>query len=223
MFIKSIIDTIEKKGTVTVIAANSYGSGEEVFTLSLSEWRKFSKSFTLHEQDEVTEEMYDLLKEAAERTSCLITAARLLSASDKSSRSLERKLKEKGFSAEATSHAVNILKKKGYLNEEESCKNYALSAVRSKHYGKRRIVEYLVSHGYHTDDANAAADGIPDENYRAALIYNIERKCPDIASLTRAEQQKKIAALIRLGFSAGEVIDEIKELTKKTKKNQSQT
>lgn len=215
MFIKLIIDLIEKNGTVSITAANSMGSGEEVFTLSAGEWKRMCKSLGRipAELDEIDEELYDLMKAADERTSCLTTAARMLSSSDKSARSLQRKLREKGFSEDAAVHAIEMLKKKGYLNEDESCRSYAISAVRSKHYGKRRIVEYLVSHGYSTNAAKNAAEEIPDEDYRDALIYNIRKKCPDIVSLPRPEQQKKIAALIRLGFTAGEIYKVINNLT----------
>ncbi len=213
MFIKSIIDLIEKNGTVTVIAANSMGSGEEIFTLSAGEWKRLCRSLSKipAELDEVTEELYDLMKAADERTSCLTTAARMLSSSDKSAKTLTRRLREKGFSENAASHAVGLLMKKGYLNEDESCRSYALTAVRTKHYGKRRIVEYLVSHGYPTDAAKNAAEEIPDEDYRDALLYNIEHKCPDIAEMPRAKQQKKIAALVRLGFTPGEIFNVIRK------------
>lgn len=216
MFIKSIIDLIEKSGTVMITAANSFGSGEEIFTLSASEWRRLCKAVgrTPAEDDEVTEELYDALKSADERTSCLMTAARMLSSSDKSARSIEQKLKAKKFSGEAIGNTIALLKKKGYLNEDEACRNYAVSAVRSKHYGRRRIIEYLISHGYPTEAAKNAADEIPDEDYRDALRYNIEKKCPDIGDIPGSECQKKIAALTRLGFSIGEILDEIKEIRK---------
>ena len=135
----------------------------------------------------------------------------MLSSSDKSAKTLSRRLREKGFSESAAAHSLRLLTEKGYLNEDESCRSYAISAVRSKHYGRRRIVEYLVSHGYPTDAAKHAADGIPDEDYRDALVYNIEKKCPDLAELPRAEQQKKIAALVRLGFTPGEIFDAIRK------------
>lgn len=214
MFIKSIVDLIEKNGTVIITAANSFGSGEEIFTLSFSEWKKLCGSLdhVPEEGDEVPEDLYDLLKSADERTSCLMTAARFLTCSDKSAKLIGRKLKEKKFSPESIDRTIAILKKKGYLNEDEACLRYAQSAVRTKHYGKRRIVEYLVAHGYPTDAAKAAADEIPDEEYCGALKYNIEKKCPDIARLTVQERQKKIAVLTRLGFSVGEILDVIKEL-----------
>lgn len=217
MFIKSITDLIEKNGVVLITAANSFGSGEEVFTLSASEWRKLCKVLgrSPTEEDEVTEKLYDAMKSADERTACLMTAARMLSSSDKSAKSIGHKLKEKKFSAEAIDYTIDVLRKKGYLNEDETCLRYALSAVRSKHYGRRRIVEYLISHGYPAESAKAAADEVSEEDYRDALRYNIEKKCPDIADLPGAERQKKIAALTRLGFSVGEILGEIKEIRKK--------
>ena len=66
------------------------------------------------------------------------------------------------------------------------------------------VVEYVLEklRGY---------DFVNDEEYAEALRYNIEKKCPDFHSLDRNEAQKRINALMRLGFSAGEIIAELKK------------
>ncbi len=212
MFIKSIIVTPES-GTVTVLIANEMGNGEECLILSVGEWRRMCKrvEHTPKELDEVTEKLYDELHLSAEKTAALHEAARILSAGDKSAREIRFKLTKKGFSAESADHAVQFLEKKGYLNEEQSCIRIAESAVRSKHYGKRRIIEYLRSHGYSAEASRAAADAIPDEDYREALRYQMTRKYPHANELSRDDRQKMIAAMMRQGFTAGEVIALLKD------------
>lgn len=212
MFVKSILETAEN-GTVAVIIANETGTGEECLLLSLGEWKRMIKSLArpVRELDCVDEELYDALHLSAEKTAALREAARILSSGDKSEREIRRKLTQKGFSAEACDHAVRFLTAKGYLCEEDACMRIAQAAVRSKHHGKRRIVEYLCAHGYGSSAAKAAAESVPAEDYRDALAYQMEKKYPDGDALTGSERQKMIAAMMRQGFSAGEITEYLKE------------
>lgn len=212
MFVKSIADNPDN-GTVAVIIANEMGTGEECLILSLGEWKRMLKSLgrAIQELDPVDEELYDALHLSAEKTAALREAARILSSGDKSAREIRRKLTLKGFSQESAEHAVQFLRKKGYLNEENACLRIAEAAVRTKHYGKRRIVDYLRAHGYDASAASAAAESIPEEDYRSALAYQMQKKYPNANRMSRPEQQKMIAAMMRQGFSAGDVIRYLKE------------
>lgn len=212
MFVKSIIVAPES-GTVTVTIANEMGAGEECLTLSVGEWRRMCTAVGhIPEQlDEVTEELYDALHQSAEKTAALREAARILTNGDKSAREIITKLKSKGFSQTSAEFATEFLQKKGYLNEDKACQRIAESAVRSKHYGKRRVVEYLRSHGYSAEAAKTAAEAIPEEDYREALRYQLDKIFRRKDKNSREDRQKIIAAMIRQGFSAGEVISMMKE------------
>ena len=212
MFVKTISDTAKDNGNVTVIIANETGNGEECLVLSLGAYKRMLKHLghTLSELDEVTEEIYDALHVYAEQTAALREGARILSSGDKSAKEITRKLTSRGYSREAAEYAVEFLTEKGYLSEEASCLRIAEAAVRSKHYGKRRVLEYLLSHGYDASAAKIAAESVPEEDYAAALAYQMEKKYPDAAEMTRPAQQKMIAAMMRQGFSAGEVLAYVK-------------
>lgn len=212
MFVKTIVDDRKTSGKVAVVVADDMGAGEECFTLSAGEFGRLENQlgFAVNELDAVTEEIYDALKDADERTRALLEAVRILSVSEKSRRSLVRKLELKGFSTEAADSAVNILTQKGYLNDEKACREIADALVRKKHYGRKRVVTYLASHGYDVSEAKKAADEIDDEEYLAALKYSIEKKFPDISVIPRESQLKAVQSLMRLGFSSGEIIKEIK-------------
>lgn len=212
MFIKSITVTPES-GTAAVIVANEMGSGEECLIISVGEWKRMCKSlsFIPNELDEVTEELYDALHRSAEKTAALREAARILTNGDKSAREIITKLKSKGFSQESAEFAVEFLRGKGYLDEEKACLRIAESAVRSKHYGKRRIVDYLRSHGYSAEAAKNAAESIPEEDYHEALQHQLDKILRRKDKDSREDRQKIIAAMMRQGFSAGEVISAMKE------------
>lgn len=212
MFVKSIADERRTSGKVTFVITSDMGDGEECFTLSSGELARLESGlgYAVNKLDAVTEELYDALKSADERTRALLEAARILSFSEKSRRSLRQKLRLKGFSSEAADHAVNILTKKGYLNDEKACREIAGSLVRKKRFGKTRVVAYLASHGYDVSEAKNAAEEIESAEYLEALRYNIEKKFPDIEEMPREKRQKAVQSLLRLGFSSDEIIKEIK-------------
>lgn len=207
VFIKSI--TGEGGATVCVTIVDERSGGTERFFISSKLWKSLSADVA--ESTEADEHIYDSLKTASERTSALREASRAIGYGEKSEREIGRRLKAKKLPDAAVKWAVEVLKKNGYIDEERSCAKIAESAVSSKHYGRRRVFDYLLSHGYERSSAESAVAAIPEEDYRAALIYNIEHKFPDIADCDIKERQKAIAALMRLGFSGGEISDAIRE------------
>ncbi len=212
MFIKSII--IPEKGRVTVIVSNEDFSGEEAFILSKSEFTRLSAQ--LEEGKEVTEELYDAIKSAAERSSVIVEAVSILRQSGKSRRELARSLKQKKFSDDSVKYALKYVTKKGYLDEKRDCQSKAERLLRQNHYGRQRISTYLYTHGYDLDLAKATADELDDEDIRESLRYNIRKKFPNIADFDRSQRDKAVASLIRLGFSASEIFSEIKEMKTET-------
>lgn len=211
MFLKTILDRTEKSGSVTLVLANDEGTGEEVVTLSTGEWKRMTKADPLGETDEITEERYDAIHAAAERTAAVREGARLLASSDHSAADVRKKLRYKGFSEESARYAAAFLEKKGFLNDAEACVRYAESALRTKQYGRRRILDTLIAHGYGREEAKAAVDGLPEEEIREALRKQIGKKFPDFAEFDREKKQKAVQALLRLGFSPDEIREELKK------------
>ena len=208
MFIKSITGG-EKSSSVCVTLSDEQSGGVERIFISQKLWPSLAEDATALAP--VDEQLYDRLRSAADRTSALREASRLIGSGEKSKRELERRLRSRKIPDEAARWAVAVLEKNGYLDEESSCARIAESAVSSKHYGRRRVLEYLVTHGYDRDTASAAVEAIPDDDIRAALDYNIAHKFPDIADYDLKEKQKAMAALARLGFTGSEIADAIRK------------
>lgn len=209
MFVKSII--VPERGNVVVTLGGEM-SGEERFFISRALWQRFEATYSISETDPVDEGTYDRIALLAEKTSALKEGSRIIGGADRSTVEVARKLKAKKFSDEAIKFALSVLKKNGYLNEEANCRRIAEREIRSKHYGKRRILTYLLSHGYENVAAEEAVNSISAEEYRDALRHTVERKFPDIAELDRGDQQKAIASLMRLGFEISDILGVIKEL-----------
>ena len=209
MFVKTVI--IPERGSVSVTLADENSGRTEHFFVSRGLWQRLAAETPINELDPVDSEIYDRIALSAEMTSALKEGSRIIGNADRSESNVARRLKQKGFSADAVDYAVETLKRHGYLDEEGICVRIAEALVRSKHYGRRRILTYLLSHGYKSEAAEAAVDSIPEEDYADALRYNIKKKFPNIYDLDRQSQQKAIASLMRLGFGTGEIFDAIKE------------
>lgn len=204
MFIHSILDACEKTGTVEITVSDDAGH-TETFTLSAGEWKRMNKITPVAHLDPVDEDLYDRLTSAQERTVTVREAAAILTNGDKSASAIIRKLTQKGRSKEAAEYAVELLKKRGYLNEEDACRRIAEALVRSKHYGRRRVRDYLISHGYDVRTAESAADSIPEEAVSDALGYHFTRKFRNYRELPLPERKKATASLMRLGFTYQEI------------------
>ena len=214
MFIKSISDPRAANGSssgkIVVTVADENSSGETSFVLTPGALSRLP--FEVRELMPVGRDEYSALEAEHENTAALEYALRTLSASPKSSRELTLKLRRKGFPQEASEFAVKLLEKKHLINEREMCENAALMLVTRKHYGRGRVVSYLLSHGFSSSDARAAADSVADGDVLAALRHNLAKKCPDADSLTNDEYKKLLASLARLGFSYADIVREIKKL-----------
>ena len=212
--------------SVTVAVSSDDGSGTETFLLSPGEWKRLNLSLG-YDPDEglslpagqpLDEPAFESLKTAGERTAAVRDAASLLSFANRSRAALLSRLIERGHSPEAAEHAVSFLEKKWLLNDAASCRAVAENAVRTRHVGPLRVIAFLVSHGYARQDAEQAAASIPPEAYREALLRQIEKRCPALAKvpcpLSPTDRKKAAAALMRQGFSAGEIRDALRELHK---------
>ncbi len=208
MFIKSII--IPEKGRVTVILSADDFSGEEAVILSKSEYTRLSDE--LQEGVQATEDLYDRLKSAAERTSVIVEAVSILQRSGKSRRELARLLKIKKFSDDSIKYALKYVLAKGYLDEMRDCQSKAERLLHRNHYGRQRISTYLYTHGYDLDLAKYTAEMLDEDEVHDALVYNIRKKFPWIAEFDRRQREKAVASLIRLGFSTAEILTEIEKI-----------
>ncbi len=213
MTVISIADRRDTSGLIYIsVGEPTINRAREDFAVSPSEWKKLSSTYGIAEQTPLTEEMYTDIKDAAERTLAVRRAAGILSRGDKSAHELKSKLTHAGISKESAEHAVELLRRRGYIDEDAQCERIAESLLRSKKYGRGRIVTHLISHGYPAECAKNAASSLSEDDIANALQMNIEKKFPDIAEYDPADTKKAVASLMRLGFSSSEIFAEIRRL-----------
>ena len=128
-------------------------------------------------------------------------AAELLSMRDHSAKELLTKLRQKGFS-EGAEQAVEKLKEYGYVDDRRFAQSYANELQRVKKYGKRRIESELFKKGIDRETIFEVTEELELDN--SELVSIIERKYLRYLDSEKGVQ-KTVNALLRLGYSFGEI------------------
>lgn len=157
----------------------------------------------------VSDERFEELYEISNLAGATVKAQRLLSLSDHSKKQLSLKLIKYGIDRQYATRAAQIMEERGFIDEDAQAERIALAYCKKKLWGKKRIAQDLLSKGYDRDAVFRAVDLIPKNEYDTALRTVIEKKYPDPAE-DRKEFDKRVAALIRLGFSTGDIISQLK-------------
>ncbi len=148
------------------------------------------------------EEMLEKISHYSEISCAYFKACRLLGYSACSVGGLRRKLREKGFSAEATHIAVNMVCDKGLIDEESFAIREAEICL-SKYWGERRIVSKLLEKGFCSDSIASVRDFL--------LFYDFNERCLKVAKkkfptpLGREDYSKAYGSLARLGYSGSQI------------------
>jgi regulatory protein len=164
---------------------------------------------------EVDAQKLQRMAEADERIRAKVRAMDLLAYRARSRHELSQRLLRDGFSETSVGGALSRMTELGYLNDESFARDYAAARLRSKGYGRYRLVNELRKRGVNPALANAAADeAIGDgevelENARAFVVKRMRR----LESMTEAlaKRKKLYDALTRQGFGSDvirRVVDE---------------
>ena len=157
------------------------------------------------------EETVAKIIEYSEISCAYFKACRLLGYSACSIIGLRRKLREKGFSAEASHIAVNMVCDMGLIDEESFAIREAEICL-DKYWGERRIISKLRERGFGSAAIESARDFL--------LFYDFEARCLQIAkkkfgktSLRREDFSRAYGSLARLGYSGSQINYALKVLS----------
>ena len=171
-----------------------FDSGEEIRTGSAQ-----ISDFGLYAGREFSDSEYaEIVSEIGSRSS-KTRAIRILGNRNMSSAEIEKRLKEKGDSAEAAKKTVEWLEENGLVNDKE----YASTIARhysGKGYGLARIRDELYKRGIPRDMWEEALEGIDDMEERA---YELIRRKLD-GNTDKEEVKRAMGTLQRRGFSYDE-------------------
>ena len=165
-------------------------------------------SLYLKDGQEISEEKYAELEEIVNIRRAYNCAVSLLSRRDHSKKELIEKLRKKGF-ANGAEAAVEKLALSGYVDDERFCRLYVNELIRLKGYGKRRVEQELYRKGIDRDIIFNVLDEISFDNDTLSDI--IKRKYMNRLSDEKG-RQRVVNALLRLGYSFGEIRDALKSI-----------
>ncbi len=156
----------------------------------------------------IDEVMLDGLCECDEIAHALHRAYGIISYGACSYRRLERKLFEKGVQHEIAKKAVEIVREKGYIDE-----NYlalrACELCQKKFWGKSRILRKLRDDGYCDEAIEGALSHLDTVDFAEQCASLIEKRYLPLPS-DRYEQQKIFASISRYGYSGSEIKEALK-------------
>ena len=153
--------------------------------------------------EEIGPDTVDALEEAAQLSEAIRKGISLLSYSMQSERALKRKLTVRGFSEELATAAVAYLNRNGCFHEGEDAMR-VVQGCRRKHWGMRRILSHLFEKGYPERVIRAVQVELEGEDFVPDCVELIRSKYHG-APESRDEKQKMTAALMRYGYSLGEI------------------
>jgi regulatory protein len=135
------------------------------------------------------------------------TAVRILRGASQSSASLQRKLQQRGYTAEAAGGAVARCVAAGYVNDAALASAVAARHRRSGH-GRARVAADLKSRGVSGDLITDALDAQDDTEEAAALAVAMQlwNRAGDPDSRDHRARMRIAGALQRRGFSSSLVV-----------------
>ena len=128
----------------------------------------------------------------------------LLSLRDRTKKELQQKLNEKYRNSRMVEKSVLKLIELGYINDKE----YAVSYIMSRKYGKQRITYNLMQKGIGRETIEEAYFSIEEEYEKNIEDEKLEKA---IEKNIKKEENKLIQYLVRQGFSLNKVLSKYKE------------
>lgn len=154
----------------------------------------------------VDEESLIFIEEAAEKLACIKKAFVYLSYRSLPIKKLKSKLKIAGFCDTAVEKTIELLLKKGYLDDDALCLEYAESLRRSKLFGAARIKKELFAKGFDAACIDQALDSVCEENCNDDVILQLlSKKFPSLDPNDREGRAKAVAYLYRMGYTYDDI------------------
>lgn len=201
MRIKIINAAAMQSGGVCIKICISDGEHSERKSLAVSE--QDLADFGLCAGAELDVDTYERLEAAAERFEAMRRGMYLLSYGANSRHSLSVKLRRRGYDRQLAESVADELYRRGYINECADAEG-VIRACLARKYGKKRIIAKLRERGYENKVICEAFCAFEDVDY-AANCAELIRKKYKVLPEDRAELDKLIGALVRYGYSYGEI------------------
>ena len=178
--------------------------GEYVFTVD----EGYFFSLNIKEDADISSEEFNRITEKAGERRAYNYAVSLLSRREHTVNEITEKLRRKGY-AQFAENVCSRLISEGYLSDERFARLYVRELVNLKGYGKRRIKDELLRKGV---DRELVSDILEESEIPESRLTEIINKKYLRYLDTEKGVQKTVNALLRLGYSYGEIRDALREI-----------
>ena len=185
--------------TVKILMTDGEHRESRSLVLSESEWARLGFSVG----DELDEDSYDALDQSAEYCEAVRRGMDLLSYGANSRDALAVKLRRRGYDNQLARRVATELYERGYINENADAEGIVRACL-CRGYGRKRIIMKLRERGYENDVVAEVLAAFEDVDYTANCADMIRKKYKNLPT-ERAELDKLIAAMVRYGYSYGEI------------------
>lgn len=203
------ISSSEGRGelTVRVELSGVHGREEKAFLLPLEMIEDIELSLK-NIPYEIDEDMLDSLVLCDAVAHALYRAYEIIAYGACSYNKLAKKLREKGVEKEAAERAIEIVKDKGYIDENDLAER-ACELCLKKYWGRSRILRKLREDGYCDESIEHALEFLESVDFSKQCASLIEKRYMEIPA-DRYEMQKMLASISRFGYTGSEIREAIK-------------
>ena len=191
-----------------IIASISVGRRDKEKLVIKTECGKYisarvDDAYMLRVGQEISEEKAEELNALFSKTLAKKSAARTLARRSVSKHELSKKLREKGFSDEDTSDAVEWFSEHGFVDDEAYAKALC-EYYTNRGYGEGRLREEFYRRGIAREIWEEIFEALPSrtDDIRALVEKKLHGE-----EMTKEKKQKIVAFLLRRGFGYGEIRD----------------
>lgn len=128
-------------------------------------------------------------------------------------KALYRKLIMKGFSKDVSREAIDIIRERGFVDEEAIALRRAELMI-EKLWGRSRILKKLFEEGFPSEVIESVSDFLDGVDFADKCRSVILKKYTCIPE-ERKEREKMYAALLRLGYSSADIRGAISRISEK--------
>ena len=180
----------------------------------LSETRRYTvhtsllSELSLH-RGTITEDKLEQLERVARLSAAWQRALSILAYGSNSAQALLLKLRQRGFDEQTAREAIEMVRKQGYLKEEQDAAREARRCV-SKGWGKKRIEQYLRQRGYGAASAEEAVRTLDDVDFDSLCLRVLQKHIPSPPTDAKS-RQKAVAYLLRYGYDMAQIRSALEE------------
>lgn len=172
--------------------------------------------FDIEEGEIIYDEHFLKIREEMLFDNARRAAFSILSCGENNKKALITKLQARGYSYELCKNMAIYMEHRGYIDEKKQIKLLCQNYLRKK-YGKLKIINELVAHGYQREDVQEFVKKNLDKvDFADSCAYIIENKFMPLSG-NPEEIKKMMGTLLRYGYNIGEIKDGIRIAAERSK------